>query len=165
MDKRVSQGLIIREVLARDRAAIVAVINSAGNLTDAEQACATGLLDIYLGDAGQQDYRFIAAIDGDDGLAGYACYGPRPLTDGTFDLYWIVVGRPRQRGGAGRLLVSGVEERLAGLNGRIIIAETSGLPQYESTRGFYLACGFIEEARIREFYKPGDDLIVYIKRL
>lgn len=48
---------------------------------------------------------------------------------------------------------------------RVLVAETSGLKTYEAARGFYLRNGFIEEARIREFYKPGDDLVVYVKRI
>lgn len=155
----------VREAAAADSDAIRAVIKAAGNLTAAEEVCAAELLDIYVGDADQRDYSFIAAVGADDRVVGYACYGPRPLTLGTYDLYWIIVVPAMRRYGAGRLLVEGVEDRLARLGARLIVAETSGLAQYESTRRFYLGCGFTEEARVREFYKPGDDLIVYTKRL
>jgi len=30
-------------------------------------------------------------------LGGYICYGPTPMTDGTYDLYWIA-SDPRVRG-------------------------------------------------------------------
>ncbi|MBI5885339.1 MAG: GNAT family N-acetyltransferase [Deltaproteobacteria bacterium] len=157
--------LRVRDVDAADSDAIRAVIKSAGNLTSDEEACAAELLDIYLNDADQRDYGFIAALDADGMVAGYACYGPRPLASGTYDLYWIIVAPLMRRYGVGRLLVQEVEGRLARLGARLIVAETSGLPEYESTRRFYLGCGFTEEARVKEFYKSGDDLIVYTKRL
>jgi hypothetical protein len=46
----------------------------------------------------------------------------------------------------------------------MLIAETSGTPHYESTRKFYLGMGYQAEARIKDFYSQGDDLVIYIKR-
>ena len=37
--------------------------------------------------------------------------------------------------------------------------------QYAQTREFYLKRGFVEEARIRQFYGPDDDKIVFWKSL
>jgi ribosomal protein S18 acetylase RimI-like enzyme len=48
---------------------------------------------------------------------------------------------------------------------RVLLVETSGLPSFERTRAFYRKCGYDEEARIRDFYKAGDDKIVYRKML
>lgn len=42
---------------------------------------------------------------------------------------------------------------------------TSGLASFERTRAFYRKCGYDEEARIRDFYRAGDDKIVYRKAL
>ena len=45
-------------------------------------------------------YYFI--VDKEDGqVLGYACYGPRALTDRTYDLYWIAVDPNARRGGVG----------------------------------------------------------------
>ena len=160
-----SGEICIRSAVSKDRDAIRAIIDGAGNLTEAEEACAAELLDIYLKNAGQRDYSFIVAVDGQDAAVGYACYGPRPLTDGTYDLYWIIVDPAARRSGAGRALVEGVGNRLAALGARLIVAETSGLAKYEPTRRFYTGCGFIEEARVKEFYRAGDDLVIYTMRL
>jgi hypothetical protein len=46
-----------------------------------------------------------------------------------------------------------------------VVAETSSQPKYENTRRFYLKCDYLEVARIRDYYKPGDDLVVYGKYL
>ena len=43
--------------------------------------------------------------------------------------------------------------------------ETSGRPDYEATRRFYRAAGFTEAGRVPDFYKPGDDCVVYYKAL
>ena len=96
---------------------------------------------------------------------GYACYGPRALTDRTYDLYWIAVGPKARRGGVGRILLRAVEQDIRKLGGRLLIVETSGLPKYEPTRAFYLATGYMLEATLKDFYTDGDDLVIFTKRL
>jgi ribosomal protein S18 acetylase RimI-like enzyme len=109
-------------------------------------------------------YYFI--VDKEEGrVLGYACYGPRALTDRTYDLYWIAVSPTARRGGVGRGLLSATEEAVRKMGGRILIAETSGLPEYESTRAFYIATDYTLEATLKDFYKDGDDLVIFTKRL
>jgi ribosomal protein S18 acetylase RimI-like enzyme len=109
-------------------------------------------------------YYFI--VEKEDGqVLGYACYGPRALTDRTYDLYWIAVSSSVRRGGVGRGLLGATEEAVRKLGGRLLIVETSGLPKYEPTRAFYLATGYKHEATLKDFYKDGDDLVIFTKRL
>ncbi|OGP18648.1 MAG: hypothetical protein A2V21_308395 [Deltaproteobacteria bacterium GWC2_55_46] len=122
-------------------------------------------MDIYLKDPLQTDYFFITAAASDGCPAGYACYGKRPLTDAVYDLYWILVGQERRREGVATMLLEHVEGLLRDEGARMLVAETSGLPAYDAARRLYLKSGFREEARIREFYKPGDDIIFFTKRL
>jgi len=162
MDAKIAKN--IRKVISSDRDALVGIVNNTENLTHEEKDCAVELLDIYLGNPVQRDYSFLAAIDETGDAAGYVCYGPTPLTDAVYDLYWIVVA-PSQRGkGVGRRLLEYTEGVLKKEGARMIVAETSGTPQYEATRVFYSKNGYREEARINGFYKQGDDLIVYVKR-
>ncbi|MBI5970332.1 MAG: GNAT family N-acetyltransferase [Deltaproteobacteria bacterium] len=154
----------IRKVISSDREAIAGIVNHTENLTQEEKDCAVELLDIYLDNPGQRDYSFSAAAAQAGEVAGYVCYGNTPLTDGVYDLYWIVVA-PSQRGkGVGRRLLEHTEAVLKKEGARMIVAETSGMPQYEAARVFYFKNGYREEARINGFYKQGDDLIVYVKR-
>ena len=96
---------------------------------------------------------------------GYACYGPRALTDRTYDLYWIAVSPKARRGGVGKALLRAVEDSIRKLGGRLLIVETSGLPKYEPTRAFYVATGYLLEATLKDFYKDEDDLVIFTKRL
>ncbi|WP_233261397.1 GNAT family N-acetyltransferase [Vitiosangium sp. GDMCC 1.1324] len=125
--------------------------------------CAIELVDLAL-QPNNRDYKILVA-DKDGKLVGYVCYGPTPMTEGTYDLYWIA-SDPAVRGqGVGASLVAGMEADLRRLKARIIRVETSATEAYGPTRGFYASMKYTEEARIREFYKPGDDLIILSKRV
>lgn len=118
---------------------------------------------IAKGDA-QSWYHFIAARR-DEKMLGFACYGQRPLTQGTYDLYWIAVDKNHHRQGIGEVLLGEAERQVRERGGRLLIAETAGKSAFEPTHRFYLKTGYELEARIRDFYSPGDDLIVFTKRL
>lgn len=98
-------------------------------------------------------------------MLGYACFGPHPLTQGTFDLYWIAVD-PTVRGrGIGRALLSQVEAEIQARAGRLLLIETSGTPAYTAARRLYETCGYPCEAIVHDFYAPGDDLLIFSKHL
>ncbi len=125
--------------------------------------CAIELVDLAL-QPNNPDYRVLVA-DRDGTLGGYVCYGPTPMTEGTHDLYWIA-SDPTVRGqGVGASLVAGMEADLRRKSARIIRVETSATEAYGPTRGFYASMKYTEEARIRDFYKVGDDLIILSKRV
>ena len=109
-------------------------------------------------------YAFLGAFTPEDELVGYACYGPTPDTDRTYDLYWIAVDPTVQGTGGGTRLLTEVERRLEGLNARMLVVETSSRSEYAPTRAFYERRGYAEAARIREFYAPGDDRVIFTKR-
>ena len=127
-----------------------------------EVAIAVELLDRAA--AGDDDYRFVGAFDGDD-LVGYACWGPTPGTEGTFDLYWIAVDTTRQGGGVGSQLLTHVERTLQAGGGRLIVVETSSRADYSPTRAFYERRGYTRAATLPGYYAPGDNLVIYLKEL
>jgi ribosomal protein S18 acetylase RimI-like enzyme len=98
-------------------------------------------------------------------LVGFACFGPTMDTDRTYDLYWIAVDRAAQGTGCGSVLLAEVERRLEALHARMLVVETSSRSDYTATRGFYLERGYVEAARVREFYAHEDDRIILTKRL
>ena len=110
------------------------------------------------------DYELLGAYSGGE-LLGYACYGPTPGTDRSWDLYWIATDATRHGEGVGSRLLHGVEELLAHRGSRLLVAETSSRDEYDRTRRFYRSRGYAEAARLRDFYARGDDRIMYVKRL
>ena len=48
---------------------------------------------------------------------------------------------------------------------RQVYIETSNREQYAPTRGFYLRCGYRQEALLKDFYAVGDDKVIYGKVL
>lgn len=115
-------------------------------------------------DAVTGDYEFLGGFDHDD-LVAYACFGATPGTDRTFDLYWIAVHPRAQGNGSGSRLLAEVEQRLRDRGARLLVVETSSRPEYNATRRFYLARGYHEAARMRDFYAVGDDRVIYTKAL
>lgn len=152
----------LRPVGRAQRATLERLTRATGRFRETEVATAVELLDASL--AGDADYRFVGAYDGDE-LVGYACWGPTPATEGTWDLYWIVVDAARQGRGIGTQLVREVEHRLATHGARLIVVETSSRADYAPTRAFYETRGYTRAAAIPAYYAPGDDLVIYLKDL
>jgi ribosomal protein S18 acetylase RimI-like enzyme len=148
-----------------DGAQIQEITARAGVFNQEEVDCVREIWEDYLSTGPEEcGYHFIVERDADKVL-GFACYGPRDLTDGVYDLYWIAVNPDTRRGGVGRRLLTASEEAVRSMGARILIAETSGTPLYEPTRRFYLGMGYAAEATIKEFYSEGDDLVIFTKHL
>ena len=87
------------------------------------------------------------------------------LIEGTFDLYWIAVDKAAHGRGVGRRLMEWTEEHLRAAGARLLVVETSGTAEYTPTRRFYERLGYDGHLSVPDFYRPGDDLIVYSKHL
>ena len=103
--------------------------------------------------------------DSDGDVVGFCYAAPEPLTEGTWNMLAIAVLPGVQGKGSGAALVAELESRLHRLGHRVLIADTSGTAEYERTREFYRKNGYSEEARIRDFWGPGDDKVVFWKSL
>ena len=90
---------------------------------------------------------------------------PERLTAGTYNLYLIAVHQDLQGKGIGRELMNYIETLLQSKGNRVLLVETSGLPEYELTRKFYDNCQYNREAIIRDFYDEGEDKVVFWKKL
>jgi ribosomal protein S18 acetylase RimI-like enzyme len=152
----------LRPVGRAHRARLERLTRDTGLFREEEVATAVELLDESLN--GDDDYRFVGAFDGDQ-LVGYACWGPTPGTEGTHDLYWIVVDHQRQGAGVGTQLLHEVESGLAAHGARLVVVETSSRADYAPTRRFYETRGYTRAATIPGYYAPGDDLVIYTKDL
>jgi ribosomal protein S18 acetylase RimI-like enzyme len=144
---------------------ILRITATAGVFSKEEVDCVSELWDEYLQNGSEKTgYSFIVMKEGENVL-GYACFGPRALTDGTYDLYWIATDRNIKRRGVGRTLMEQSEKDVAAMGGRLLVVETSGKAEYAPTRAFYEGIGYNKEAVITDFYADGDDLVIYTKKL
>ena len=154
----------IRSPLPPDREAIAALITE-GPFRPEEITCALELLDAALGRA--DTYESLIVEDDAAGVPaplGYVCFGATPMTEATFDVYWIVVA-PRARGqGLGRALLAETERVLADRGAHTIRIETSSLEGQGGAVRFYERAGYVRVGFIEAFYRPGDDLITLAKR-
>jgi ribosomal protein S18 acetylase RimI-like enzyme len=153
----------IRPTSWDDRDALVAMTAATGFFTDEEVRVAGEVLDDTLSGS-DPDYYATTAVVRDEPV-GYIVIGKVPLTDATYDVYWIVVDPEAQRGGVGRELLASAEEEIRKRGGRWILIETAGKAQYVPTHRFYLKCGYVEVSKIDDFYAPGDPRLVFGKRL
>jgi GNAT superfamily N-acetyltransferase len=164
---------LIALITAPESPKIGAAGTSAANPTDRpdnpfrpeEVACAIELLEAVLAPPEGNTYEARILVDDADRPACYACFGQTPMTDATFDLYWMVTSSAHRGKGLGGQLLAALETELAGRGARTIRVETSSLEGQGGALRFYQRCGYQTSGTIADFYRPGDDLITLTKRL
>lgn len=154
---------MVRPLKGEDRERVLDIVQATEMFTPDEIFFAREQVDIFLEQPQQRDYFLVVVEDKAGQVAGFLSYGPTPLTDGAYDLYWMAVAPEAQGHGYGGELVRWLEKRVAEAGGRLILIETSSQPKYEPTRRFYLGLGYKEISRIPDFYKVGDDRITYVR--
>lgn len=159
-------AITIRPASAADRAAVVdlAVVNEMfaqdelGDFLAAFDGALAGRIE---------GHQWFVAVDDARPLAA-AYVAPEPFADRVWNLHLLAVDPARHGTGLGTRLIAHVEQLLRDAGeevARVLIVETSSTDQYAGTRTFYAARGFDEEARIRDYYGPGDGKVVFWKSL
>lgn len=147
-----------------DKPDILRMLQNMPEFEPEEVVVAEEVIDDYLNAPVDSGYHILVA-EIDASPVGYICYGPIPLTRGSWDIYWVAVDSAQQTRGIGKALVLSAEEDIVTREGRLILIETSSQPGYEKTRRFYKARGYELLCRIADFYSPGDDKVIFQKRL
>ncbi|MDY6908103.1 MAG: GNAT family N-acetyltransferase [Chloroflexota bacterium] len=142
----------------------MALVRATPEFKPHEWAVAEEVIDSYLSDPMGSGYRVLVA-EVDSTVAGYICYGPTPLAEGTWDLYWEAVAQERRGQGIGGMLMESAERDITRADGRLAIIETSATPAYQKTLRFHASHGYEVVARVPDFYAPGDDKLILQKRL
>ena len=157
----------IRPIRKSDRSPLLDLLRSTQAFTTEEIEIAAELIDIVLTQPSQEDYHAFAAETESDSpaLAGLLIVGPVPATVGAWHMYWIAVDPEFQGKGVAQQLDRQAESAARARKAYWLIAETSGQASYERTRAFYCKQGYVQLARIPDYYKPDDDLIIFGKRL
>jgi len=153
----------IRPMTPGDKPAIMKLLAATPEFKPSEVVVAEEVIDSYLKSSYRSGYHVLVAEL--ELLAGYICYGPTPLTEGTWDIYWLAVSRGEQSRGIGGALMAFVEDEIKKAKGRLAVIETSSKPEYEGTRRFYRRQGYEVACRLADFYAPGDDKLIFQKWL
>lgn len=154
----------IREILPSDKPAILHVTHETGAFLDSELEVLAEIIDDYLKDpVGSGYYFYVAESDGQ--VAGYLCYGPTPVTQGTWDMYWCAVSPAMHGQGIGSTLFTMAADHIKSLGGRLVLIETSSNPNYRAARSLYITLGYKHVSTIPDFYSPGDHKETFWKAL
>jgi len=152
------------DVKPSDVEAIREVTASTGYFHDYEIPVAVELVEERLAKGAASGYEFVIA-ECDGRVVGYTSFGPIPCTQSSFDWYWLAV-RPELQGfGFGKQLLRQVLARAKDMGGTQLFCETSGRPQYATTRAFYEHMGFTLCELLADYYEPGDGRATYVKPL
>ncbi len=155
---------MIEQPTPNDVPAIEQIAVGTGAFNTVEVSIVRELLDAFFHPEPRDDHTFLVYRNGDaNAVAGFACYGPAPMTDRIWDLYWICVDRSRQQHGIGSQLLQYVEQQVCAQGARALYLETSDTEAYQAARAFYVRNGYECIARMDDFYAPGDGKVVFRK--
>lgn len=147
-----------------DAGVVEQLTRSSGFFSAEEVSIAKSLVMEALSEGDASGYLFVLAEQQSE-VIGFACFGPIPATESSFDLYWIVVSKEKRRAGVGQQILAEVERRVSALAGQRLFVDTAGRPKYLPTQMFYLRSGYEQVAFLEGFYAPGDGKIIFAKRL
>ena len=154
---------VIRKMTPADKAAVMNILKTTPQFLPAEVVVAEEVIDCYFNDPAAGYFTLVAEYNKE--IAGYIEYGETPLTEGTWDIYWIAVSRNHQKQGIGGALMTAAEADIAKRKGRMVMAETSSKSDYADTHRFYLSRGYALVAQIADYYAPGDNIMFFQKLL
>jgi ribosomal protein S18 acetylase RimI-like enzyme len=148
----------------KDKPRIMQILNNTPEFKPSEVVVAEEVIDSYLVAPYRSGYHVLVA-ELDSTIVGYICFGPTPLTEGTWDMYWAAVAPDKRGQGIGSALFVSAEKSIREAEGRLAIIETSSTPIYANTRHFHSRHGYETVACLPDFYAPGDDKLILQKRL
>lgn len=159
---------MIRPSVPADEPRLLELTAETGVFVDYDIETLEGVLDDYFdseSDANEEGNHFCATDERDGRIVGYVYYAETDYADRTWYVWWIAVDKTGQGKGVGRELLLFAEDDARRRGARLMFIETSGVPAYDPTRRFYLKNGYDQEAVLRDYYRDGDDKVVFRKRL
>lgn len=151
------------EGVSRDhRQALREILVETDAFNTAELDAALETVDGYHQRGEASGYRFLSALE-HGRLVGYACFGPIPRTDSSYELFGIAVAPKLQGGGIGRRLVDEVLTRIKATGGTRLYLDTSSRVAHDPTRAFCARVGFHVAATFEDYYRKGDGKIVFVR--
>lgn len=157
--------MLIRRCVPLDRSKILHILKATRAFNNKEILVALEVFDDAFKFKDGDDYTLVCALDNAENLTGYICFGSIPMTDTSYDLYWIAVDPIYEKKGIGSELITYAEAMIAQQGGRQIFIETSSTQPYEKARSFYRKHGYEIVSILEDFYRIGDDKLTYVKKI
>jgi ribosomal protein S18 acetylase RimI-like enzyme len=154
-----------RTVVPGDREVVRFLAESTGFFYPDEVDIAVELVDEFLLKGTESGYNFLFCEGEGGGVLGYSCYGKVSGTVESFDIFWMAVDSREQGKGIGRRILARTEDEIAAMGGARIYIETSSRDLYVRTRAIYIRAGYVQEARLKDYYAPGDSKVIYVKQI
>jgi ribosomal protein S18 acetylase RimI-like enzyme len=154
---------MIRKIKTEDKNQLHELFSKLGLFDNDELSFMSELVDNILNNSLGDDHQFI--VYDENLIKGAAYYAPENFADGVYNLYFIGVLPENQGSGVGRALLEYVENHIRQKGVRMLLIETSSKPSFEKTWRFYTKNGYEKEAIIRDYYRDGDDKILFRKKL
>ena len=154
---------MIRPTQPADTPQLLAIAQGTDVFKPLEIQALAEVLQDYHATNREQGHR-AATFEEHDQILGFVYFAPAAMTDRTWYLYWIAVTRHTQARGIGGKLLKYAEQEIQQAGGRILLIETSSLPHYEPTRGFYLKHNYDQAAVIPDYYADNDNMVIFSKR-
>jgi len=153
---------MIRPALPADSDTLVALTDATGLFKPIEIAALREVLDDFHDHRSANHHAIL--LEDNDAIVGFAYYGHDPMTDRTWQVWWLAIRKDQQGKGAGTRLLRHIENDIfINHRGRLLFIETSSPPHYELTRQFYRKLGYEEHAILKDFYAAGDSMVVFRK--
>jgi len=153
----------LQPLIPDDREKISRLLRQGTVFNRGEIQVALEVIDEALNGAGKRDYQVFCAFDNDRNLAGFICFGPIPMTERCYDLYWIMVDETSSRQGVGGRLLGLMEKCVVREGARRIYVETSSTAPYQAARSFYERHGYQLVCSLKDFYREGDHKMIFMK--
>ena len=153
--------MLIRPVEPSDVEPLLNLLQVSGQFDEEGLLHVRETLDTYL--SGESEELWFSAEQ--QGLAGIAYCAPEVMTHHVWNLLMLWISPAHQRQGVGQALLNQIEKELRNKQARLLLVETSSLIEFGAARAFYSKQGFTNEARIRHYYAPDEDKLIFTKAM
>ena len=144
---------------------LVALTAATGVFNDLEVHTLEGVIRDYFKSAYDEEGHRCFTAEGPDGLTGFVYLAPDEMAVGAWELWWVVVAKPHHGKGIGGELLGFAEQFARTNGGRVITLDTSSTPAYVPTHRFYEKYGYKRVGTLPEYYRDGDDKVIFWKRV
>ncbi len=157
--------ITVRPMVSQDREVLYEVLQKTSVFSVQAINLAMELVDAYLFNAGQEEYR-VAVGENEQGQAVvFSCYGPVAGTEGTWRLHFLVVTPAHQHHGIGTEMLAWLELRMQQAGARLVVIEITSEASHAAFTRFFAEQGYKQAGRIRNYFRSGEDMLFYIKHL